>query len=63
MTINNKYHIGQTVYLITDDQQLPRMVIGIKVCAKFGMLYYLACGEKETIHAEIEVSSDKTLHL
>ena len=63
MTINNKYSIGQIVYLITDDQQLSRMVIGIKVCAKFGMLYYLACAKDETIHAEIEISSEKNILL
>ena len=59
MTIPNKYHIGQIVYLVTDEEQKQRIVIGIKVNPGNTLLYYLGCAEDETIHAEIEISSDK----
>ena len=63
MTINNKYHIGQTVYLITDDQQLPRMVLAVQVRANNQIVYTLAGGTDESFHFEMEISAEKTLQL
>lgn len=61
MTINNKYHFGQIVYLLTDEEQKQRIVIGIKVNPGNTLLYYLGCAEDETIHAEIEISPEKNI--
>jgi hypothetical protein len=38
MNIKNKYEIGQPVFLVTDPEQVPGMVISIKV-SQLGLTY------------------------
>jgi hypothetical protein len=47
MTIKNKYELGQLVFLVTDPDQLPRMVIQVGKNITGGVLYVLACGSDE----------------
>jgi hypothetical protein len=58
MTIKNKFEIGQTVYLVTDPEQLKRIVTAIKVTAN-GILYILALGSEEGEHYLCEISEEK----
>lgn len=61
MNINNKYQIGQIVYLKTDDQQLNRMVLAVQVRANNQIVYTLASGADESFHFEMEISTDKNI--
>ncbi len=62
MVIDNIFDIGQTVYLKTDVDQVPRMVVRYSV-TKETVLYILASGEKETTHYDIEISETKDVVL
>lgn len=53
-----EYAIGDEVYLKTDPDQFKRMVIGYTVRST-GVLYLVACGEKEGVHYGIEIIKDK----
>jgi hypothetical protein len=55
MVINNKYNIGDFVYLITDPDQYKRIVTGINVSFS-GIMYEVSFGERETPHYEFELS-------
>ena len=55
MLIDNKFDFGQTVYLKTDKEQLPRIVTGMIV--RHGIIYYsLSQGTSETSHMDFEIS-------
>lgn len=56
--VNPKFSIGQIVYLITDGNQLDRMVVQITISSD-GISYNLACGSESSWHYEIEISIDK----
>lgn len=58
MIIENKFNIGETVYLVTDEDQKPRIVTGINVTAN-GLRYNLVNGITDTYHYELEMSSEK----
>jgi hypothetical protein len=55
-----KYKLGQTVYLITDVEQLPRMVTGITLRPNT-ILYSLSLSVNETTHYEMEISSERDI--
>lgn len=57
MLIENKYEIGETLYLKTDKDQLPRIVYCFKVY-KNEILYELVCGVITSGHYEFELSKD-----
>lgn len=57
MVIENKFEIGQTVYLITDKDQLPRMVTRIMI-SQFSVMYQLCQGINTTDHYELELSDE-----
>jgi hypothetical protein len=61
MKIDNLYDNGETVYLITDPEQLPRMITA--VCERDGkqVSYELACGVDISWHYEFEITRDKQL--
>ena len=54
------YQYGETVYLKTDTDQLPRMVTGY-VLRLDSVIYYLSCGTSETMHYDIEITSEKLI--
>lgn len=62
IVIDNKFEIGQTVYLKTDKEQLPRIVTAIYVTSG-STLYYLCQGVNETKHYEIEINEAKNVLL
>lgn len=55
MKIDNKFNIEQTVYLRTDAEQNPRVVVSI-VINPGDLSYRLACGVDTTEHFEFEIS-------
>lgn len=61
MLIDNKYDLKGIVYLLTDTDQYPRMIVGVKVCVDGALLYQVVCGTSETWHYEVELSAEKDL--
>jgi hypothetical protein len=61
MTINNKFKLGETVYLRTDPDQYARIIVAIQITVDGGMLYKLAINMSEQWHYEVELQRDKTL--
>lgn len=60
MTINNRYAIGQIVYLITDTDQKPRIVIGFAVF--IGTIkYIIGQSEDDSSHYDFEISATKNI--
>lgn len=59
MLLENKYNLGDLVYLKTDVDQELRMVTAIQVCLDKGMIYSLSLGANETKHYELEISKTK----
>jgi hypothetical protein len=60
MVIDNKFEIGQQVYLITDTEQLMRIVYRIIVYKK-EYLYCLTYGTITSEHYDFEISPEKSL--
>lgn len=63
MTIKLKYNFGTTVYLKTDVDQLPRIVVGAIILGGGYTEYKLACGDEFTWHSEFEISSKVNVEL
>lgn len=58
MVIQNEYDFGDIVYLKTDREQLPRIVVCI-LCYKAGeLLYTLICGTVKSDHYDYEISKE-----
>ena len=60
MVIDNKYEIGDTVYLVTDKDQEPRLVHGFKVF-RSEILYCLCYGITTSEHYDFEMSETKNV--
>jgi hypothetical protein len=48
MIIDNKIELGSIVYLKTDKDQLPRIVVRISISIN-GIMYELACGSSVSL--------------
>ena len=60
MLIDNKYNIGDTVYLVTDNEQLLRIVTCLYV-RENNILYELSCGTYTSTHYSYEMSNEKNI--
>lgn len=60
MIIENKYNIGDMVYLKTDNEQSERMITAIQINPG-NLLYRLNCGTTETWHYEFEINKEKDI--
>ena len=60
MTINNKFKLGETVYLKTDPDQFSRIIVALQLTVDGGLLYKLAINMSEQWHYEVEITRDKT---
>ena len=60
MLIENKFELGEIVYLKTDNDQSDRMVIGISV-RPAGLLYELSFGSVCSWHYEMEITEEKNV--
>jgi hypothetical protein len=58
MEINNKFNIGECVFLITDDDQKTRMVTEILIGNNV-LTYKLSCGTSESWHSDFEIVKEK----
>lgn len=58
MVIDNIYNIGDTVYLITDDEQCQRLVTAFLV-RKNDIMYELSCGAFTSNHLDFEITNTK----
>lgn len=58
MVVDNKYNIGQTVYLKTDLEQSPRMITKIVIIPN-SLFYVLNDGITMSEHYEVEISEEK----
>jgi hypothetical protein len=58
MNINNKFELQQCVFLITDTEQLTRIITGIQISSN-SILYRLACGVNDSWHFEYEIVEEK----
>lgn len=56
MHINNKFQIGAIVYLKTDIEQLPRIVIGILISGDGALIYKCCQSTDDNWHYEVELS-------
>lgn len=58
MTINNRYEIGDFVYLVTDPSQNKRIITALKVEAT-SIQYEVSCGSESCIANDFELSKEK----
>ena len=58
MNINNKFELQQCVFLITETEQLTRIITGIQISSN-SILYRLACGVNDSWHFEYEIVEEK----
>jgi hypothetical protein len=63
MVIDNKYDLGQIVFLKTDVEQNQRIVTTIKVGADGGLIYQLALGKECSDHFEIEITENENIEI
>lgn len=60
MIIENKYNIGEIVYLITDPEQHKRIVTEIRI-RKGSISYELGFSDGGCISDEFEISTEKVI--
>ena len=60
MIINTLYDIGDTVYLVTDKDQLPRLIINIRI-GPGTLCYTVVSATTESSHYEMEISKEKNI--
>lgn len=58
LNVDSPFDFGQTVYLITDKDQRPRMLLAVLISIGGVMRFMLGCGEVETWHYGIEISAE-----
>jgi hypothetical protein len=61
MMIDNTYDFGEVIYLITDRDQLPRIVVGIFVYKDAEIMYKVNCGTQASEHYAFEMSPTKIM--
>ena len=59
MVIENKFELGELVYLSTDEDQKQRMVTKIYIHLDGSLIYQLSCGTMYSEHYEKEISEEK----
>ncbi len=57
MIVDNKFEIGNIVYLKTDNDQLPRIVTSIHLKPNL-LVYELSSGGNSSWHYEFEISNE-----
>jgi hypothetical protein len=58
MVIDNKYELGDEVYLKTDSEQQLRIVTAIHVHPAGQIIYQLSCGTTSSEHYDFEMSKE-----
>lgn len=63
MTIENKFDIGQTVYLVTDPEQLAHIVTQINIKPEGRITYQVSLMSGFSDYYDFELSEDKNVLL
>ena len=63
MNVNNKYNIGDTVYVRTDVNQIPNIVIAITIYSDTYHTYKINSMDNCSDYRDYEISSEKNLLL
>lgn len=63
MILDEKFSLGEIVYLNTDIEQYPRCVTGYKIRPGGLIIYMLSCEGEETSHYDIEITKEKNQNL
>lgn len=64
MNIKNKFSLGDTVFLVTDPEQMKRLIVGITVLPGGILMYSCAHADEEvTDHYEMELSDTEDVLL
>ena len=58
-----EFAMWEVVYLKTDIDRNPRLIMGYKVSASFIVTYLLTCGLDETYHYFEEITTNKYLEI
>lgn len=58
MMIENKFNIGEKVFLITEPEQWERIITGIFIDSN-NIMYRLAYGSTVSLHYDYEISRDR----
>lgn len=61
MVIDNKFEIGQTVYLKTDEDQRARIIRQMCIRSSNLIQYELLFGTQASWHDEIEIMDEKNI--
>lgn len=60
MVIENKFDIGDIVYLVTDPDQIRRIITGITI-RPTGILYEVSLGATDSDHYDFELSLEPNI--
>lgn len=63
MKINNEFNFGDIVYLKTDIDQKPRIVMAMEIYLEGEILYKVGCGTLHSYHYALELSRDRDILL
>lgn len=65
MVIDNKFNIGDIVYVVTDPDQMGRIITSFEVTPGNVLIYRCYCGTVNSNHYDFELSKEKetALHL
>jgi len=63
MQINNKFNIGDKVYLKSDIEQLPHIVTEIIIQPGNMLCYQISQGHNACVHYEMEISSTESYEI
>lgn len=58
MIANRRFNLGDIVFLVTDEEQHPRMITAYKRTLDGGLIYYLTRGQDETLHYDQEIATE-----
>lgn len=61
MIIDNKYNLGDVVYLATDPDQYARIVTSILIEGNRSILYELSLSQNVSRHYDFEITTDKNV--
>lgn len=59
MLVDNKFNVGDYVYLKTDTEQIQRLVTGITIDLNGGLTYTLVAGVEQSFHYDLEMTKEK----
>ena len=62
VSFDSAYQIGETVYLMTDPEQLKRIVTGYSL-RPGGLMYEVSHADYTSMHYEFELSPDKQIQM